>query len=372
MVLGSAQYVAPERASDGVSSVETDLWSLGATLYAAVEGRAPYARSTAMATLTALATAPPDPVLRAGPLRPVLTGLLRRDPRQRLTPDEVERRLRPISDPRVPKPRLPLGRAPRTLAPPVTASMKETLSIHPATATTARPGRRRAYARRAATATALALIAALGTVAVSRTRDDRADRATSPGASAATAASARPAPFACVRPPPPDAITPVTPAAPPPDERFALVDHWTWYVDPAGFRIAAPVGWLRFIDNGVTCLREPGGARVLSVDPSAPRTAGAAAAAAHWHQEEQRLTDGGALPGYQRIGITPMNLHQGGAEWECRWTTPRGHTLHISRLLLNTPNARTYTVSWLTREFDWQINQAHLGMIRQSFRPAAP
>ncbi|WP_243706509.1 serine/threonine-protein kinase, partial [Micromonospora sp. KC721] len=56
MVLGSPQFVAPERAAEGVSSVETDLWSLGATLYAAVEGRPPYARGSAVATLAALAT----------------------------------------------------------------------------------------------------------------------------------------------------------------------------------------------------------------------------------------------------------------------------------------------------------------------------
>ncbi|TDC28652.1 serine/threonine protein kinase, partial [Micromonospora sp. KC213] len=61
MVLGSPQFVAPERAAEGVSSVETDLWSLGATLYAAVEGRPPYARGSAVATLAALATDPPDP-----------------------------------------------------------------------------------------------------------------------------------------------------------------------------------------------------------------------------------------------------------------------------------------------------------------------
>ncbi len=46
-ILGSPQYVAPERAAEGVSSEHADLWSLGATLHAAVEGRAPYARSTA-------------------------------------------------------------------------------------------------------------------------------------------------------------------------------------------------------------------------------------------------------------------------------------------------------------------------------------
>ncbi|TDC70014.1 serine/threonine protein kinase [Micromonospora sp. KC606] len=93
MVLGSPQFVAPERAAQGVSSVEADLWSLGATLYAAVEGRPPYARGTAMATLAALANDPPDPAPHAGPLAPVLAGLLCRDPRRRIGHDEADRRL---------------------------------------------------------------------------------------------------------------------------------------------------------------------------------------------------------------------------------------------------------------------------------------
>ena len=99
MVLGSPQYVAPERAAEGVSSVAADLWSLGATLHAAVEGRSPYARSTAMATLSALAAGPPDPAPHAGPLRPVLAGLLRRDPRERIGHDEAGRRLEAVARP---------------------------------------------------------------------------------------------------------------------------------------------------------------------------------------------------------------------------------------------------------------------------------
>ncbi|WP_407651396.1 serine/threonine-protein kinase [Actinoplanes sandaracinus] len=102
LIVGSPQYVSPERARDGASTVESDLWSLGATLYAAVEGRSPYARESAMATLAALATEAPDPPSRAGPLAPVLGGLLRYDPATRLTVPEIERRLRMIvfSDPR--------------------------------------------------------------------------------------------------------------------------------------------------------------------------------------------------------------------------------------------------------------------------------
>ncbi|MBY8872473.1 protein kinase [Micromonospora sp. PLK6-60] len=99
MVLGSPQFVAPERARDGVSTVEADLWSLGATLHAAVEGRSPYARSTAMATLAALASSPPDPAPNAGPLRPVLQGLLRRDPRKRTRHDETARGLETVTRP---------------------------------------------------------------------------------------------------------------------------------------------------------------------------------------------------------------------------------------------------------------------------------
>jgi serine/threonine protein kinase len=99
LVVGSPQYVSPERARDGASTVESDLWSLGATLYAAVEGRSPYARDSAMATLMALATEPPDPAVLAGPLTPVLTGLLRHDAADRLTSAQVEEQLRAIVAP---------------------------------------------------------------------------------------------------------------------------------------------------------------------------------------------------------------------------------------------------------------------------------
>jgi serine/threonine protein kinase len=93
LILGSPQYISPERAREGISGPESDLWSLGATLYAAVEGRSPYARSTTYATLTALATEDPDPATRAGVLKPVLTALLRKDPRARAGVAETERLL---------------------------------------------------------------------------------------------------------------------------------------------------------------------------------------------------------------------------------------------------------------------------------------
>ncbi|WP_091201124.1 serine/threonine-protein kinase [Micromonospora narathiwatensis] len=94
MVLGSPAYIAPERARDGTAGPEADLWSLGATLYAAVEGKSPYARPSAIATLAALAVEPLPPPKNAGPLKPVLQGLLRKDPAERITAEVAERMLR--------------------------------------------------------------------------------------------------------------------------------------------------------------------------------------------------------------------------------------------------------------------------------------
>src|SRR5918997_1169280 len=85
LVLGSPAYIAPERARDGTAGPRSDLWSLGATLYAAVEGQSPFARPSAISTLAALASeAVPSPkhacccappaAGRGGPTRASWTG----------------------------------------------------------------------------------------------------------------------------------------------------------------------------------------------------------------------------------------------------------------------------------------------------------
>jgi hypothetical protein len=91
--VGSPGYVAPEVARGERPGPESDLWSLGATLYLAVEGRPPFEGSTAMATLAALLTSEPPPPRRAGPLTPALAALLQRDPGRRATPAQLARLL---------------------------------------------------------------------------------------------------------------------------------------------------------------------------------------------------------------------------------------------------------------------------------------
>ncbi|MBO3752265.1 serine/threonine protein kinase [Streptosporangiaceae bacterium NEAU-GS5] len=84
IVLGSAGYIAPERVLGDKASPAADLWALGATLYTAVEGRGLHGRRTAAAALAALTSGAPIPMDLAGPLAPVLRGLLQIDPAARL------------------------------------------------------------------------------------------------------------------------------------------------------------------------------------------------------------------------------------------------------------------------------------------------
>ncbi|MFG1604678.1 protein kinase [Actinoplanes sp. NPDC049265] len=97
-VVGSPSFLAPERILDQPIGPSADLWSLGATLYAAVEGRPPYSKSSPIATLAAVAgEEPPRPPVRAGALGPVLEGLLHKDPAHRADAATAERMLRAVA-----------------------------------------------------------------------------------------------------------------------------------------------------------------------------------------------------------------------------------------------------------------------------------
>jgi eukaryotic-like serine/threonine-protein kinase len=84
MVMGSPGFTAPERIRGEDASPASDLWSLGATLFAAVEGHGPYEkRGGAITTMSAIINEDAPPAPAAGALGPVIAALLRREPSDR-------------------------------------------------------------------------------------------------------------------------------------------------------------------------------------------------------------------------------------------------------------------------------------------------
>uniref|UniRef100_UPI003C79F304 serine/threonine-protein kinase n=1 Tax=Streptomyces sp. rh185 TaxID=3028729 RepID=UPI003C79F304 len=84
MLVGAPSYISPERARGHKPGPPADLWSLGGLLYASVEGRPPYDKGSAIATLTAVMTEPVEPPANAGGLEEVIYGLLAKEPDERL------------------------------------------------------------------------------------------------------------------------------------------------------------------------------------------------------------------------------------------------------------------------------------------------
>ncbi|MFF5522021.1 serine/threonine-protein kinase [Streptomyces coeruleorubidus] len=97
-LVGSLDYLAPERAQGADPGPASDIWALGATLYAAVEGSAPFRRTSTFSTLTAIVSEPLPEPRRAGALAPVLRQLLDKRPEGRPEADRAREMLQAVAD----------------------------------------------------------------------------------------------------------------------------------------------------------------------------------------------------------------------------------------------------------------------------------
>ncbi|MFI5549662.1 protein kinase [Streptomyces sp. NPDC051738] len=99
MLVGSPDYMAPERISGRPQGPPSDIWSLGATLSSALAGRSPFSRDTTLATLHAVLYEEPELPPTAGPLRDILAALLEKDPSSRPGLDDLETALEGVAFP---------------------------------------------------------------------------------------------------------------------------------------------------------------------------------------------------------------------------------------------------------------------------------
>ena len=375
MIIGSPAYISPERARDGAYSPASDFWSLGAMLYAAVEGRAPFERSSAIATLTALATEEPEPPTHAGPLRPVLSGLLVKDPAHRMGPFETEQALRralglPKARPRplpwrAPRPRpaepKPPAESPLSPVPAAedTAVVPQPEVVPDTEAQPAPAGGRSGLRRRILiTAIALELLLILGVTIAFALRIQHTPTRPRPAAPAATTAGAA-APSAAAS----------TGAAAPPQSSAAgpgaaLPAGWHYYHDSTGFTVAVPDGWTRSQRDGIVYFRDPAGGRLLGVDQSSQPKADPVA---DWQDQAAHRVPAGDFPGYQQIGIRPVAYHVKAADWE--FTYNGGNTrLHVINRGAVFNDHQAYGFYWETPDSQWAANLPNLDLVTRTFQ----
>ncbi|WP_399498493.1 serine/threonine-protein kinase [Streptomyces sp. P17] len=110
MLVGSPDYMAPERVSGRPQGPPSDIWSLGATLCAALGGRSPFSRDTTLATLHAVLYEEPELPSSSGPLSGILAALLEKEPEVRPGLGDMENALQPIAFP-PPTPTVAVGTA---------------------------------------------------------------------------------------------------------------------------------------------------------------------------------------------------------------------------------------------------------------------
>ncbi len=312
--VGSPEYTAPERMSGARTGPEADLWSLGALLCTALSGESPFRRDSLGGILHAVVIDEIRPPAQAGPLLPVVRGLLERDPERRLDAVEAERMLRAFLE----TGRTPPRRAPERAYTPTQRDLPVRRSPAPERS---RSGRLPASVRsRRGVLVAALLVAVLAGAGVSaavllRDRDGR-DGGTTSGSSAAGTPGRSASGTAGGSAPGPSAGSSTGTAEPAPAATLpSAPSGYHVAQDPAGFALAVPDGFTRepqgervfYLSSGETFRL---GVKVTDPQPGGPL--GVMRRAAAKGPE--------ANPGYRDGRVTSVT-HRGhpAAFWEFTW-----------------------------------------------------
>ena len=364
VIVGSPSYVAPERVHSQPSTPAADLWSLGATLWTAAEGRPPYRGDSPIAVMTAVASTDPPRCSRAGaPLGDLLCRMMDRDPDRRPDAQSVRSTLETIRDGATQQltEAYPTGVEPTEVLP---VAFDRTTVIEPsapmAAAATPSPaaappaevppvpvpsssatGRRRGWTMALGVAAAAVAIVA---VALALTTPWAGN-----GEGSADGRAPKAAPSA-------ENGTGTTTDVP---------TGWTIYRDPGlGWTVAVPNGWTRSAASDGTRFTDPSGDRYLLVATRYP--AGSSAIGA-WQDSERAFRS--SHTDYQRLRLASIDVGgaRDAADWEFTYTEG-GAALHaIDRALVF--GNRGYALYFQTHADQWDASQPLWQRLQRTFEP---
>ncbi|MBQ0847010.1 serine/threonine protein kinase [Streptomyces sp. BH-SS-21] len=309
--VGSPEYTAPERMAGLRTGPESDLWSLGALLCTVLSGESPFRRDSLGGTLHAVVVDDILPPAAAGPLLPVVRGLLERDPERRLDAVEAERLLRvfldtgrmPQAQPgRTPSRRGAPGRDHGTSASASASAVPEPTVPHPLRAPFAVSSSMRNVLIAAALVAAMAVA---GVSAAALLLGDGGNGPTPPGGSVSSSRTA-------TGPTPSDSATGPRPTA---SASRTVPTGYRLVRDAAGFSLAVPVGFTREAQGERVYYMSAGKTFRIGVKVSAPEPGGPLAV---MERAAEKGTD--TYPGYRDGRVTETTRSgRPAALWEFTW-----------------------------------------------------
>jgi eukaryotic-like serine/threonine-protein kinase len=376
VLVGSPSYIAPERAHGHRPTAASDLWSLGATLWTAAEGRPPYEGATAFAVIASVTSEDPPACARCPrPLADVLRALMDRDPAARPTAAAVRSALTKIRvNGAAAQPQLPPNRtaplamsfdrttvlgqsdaAPTTDLPACTADASPPLPApdpdpEPVAepepdaepSGTANGPRRSRFLVVGAVALALAVAAAVVVAVITTSAPQHAP----PAAAARHKAASR-----------------HTRSASAPTTATVLPAGWSRYTDPRlHWKVGVPPGWTRSTTSSGTQFSDPAGGRYFLIATRYP--AGASALKA-WQDSERSFR--AAHASYQRVTLHTSDIPgaKDAADWEFTYIDGGASLRALDRAEVF--GTRGYAIYEQSHSDEWASSQGLFGQVQRSF-----
>ncbi|MGW6708016.1 protein kinase domain-containing protein [Streptomyces sp. NPDC054956] len=383
--VGSPEYTAPERIQGAEAGPASDLWSLGTLMCAALTGESPFRRDSLGGILHAVVSGEVRPPAQAGPLLPVVRGLLERDPERRMAAPEAERLLLEYlagGGGRQPADRVPTS-AYASVPMPVLGSGSEPVPDSEgltAPAVAPRPTGKQLVAgrpglRAGLIAAALVLAVTGGVLGLPLLGGDDAEqgRRTASGASGSPAAPSATPPSETPSSPTPSRTpsqTPVsgTPAATPVTAPGAAPSGYKTFSDPQGFAIAVPEEFQRVAEGPRVFYISQDGAFRVGILVKTQVAGGPLEAMRRSHAAGPDNN-----PGY-RDGTVVSTTHRGlpAALWQFTWDgfTPAEGARHTYDTCWD-ENGRTYDI-WVSAPVGRQAEaKRHFDIALATFGPGA-